>query len=147
QWYKFLQTAIQNVKSGLGLEDYKVDARLYKLLIYEEGDFFLTHKDSEKGKGMFGTLIIGLPSQYTGGELIVRFEGEEETADFAKNSAYSLNYVAFYADCDHEVKPLTSGYRVCLVYNLIQIQNGKKISLPSVRAQVETLAKVWAEQA
>jgi hypothetical protein len=62
-----LNKAISNIKTDLGLEDYTIATHLYKLLIYEEGDFFLPHKDSEKEKGMFGTLVIGLPSQYTGG--------------------------------------------------------------------------------
>jgi hypothetical protein len=67
-WTKFLNKAISNIKTDLGLEDYTIAAHLYKLLIYEKGDFFLPHKDTEKEKGMFGTLIVGLPSQYTGGE-------------------------------------------------------------------------------
>jgi hypothetical protein len=29
-------------------------------------------------------------------------------------------WVAFYADCEHELEPVTSGYRVALVYNLIR---------------------------
>jgi len=49
----------------LGIENKDIAASLYKLLIYKEGDFFLPHKDSEKEKGMFGTLIIGLPAKHT----------------------------------------------------------------------------------
>jgi hypothetical protein len=145
-WAKFLSKAIGNIKTDLGLEDYTVAAHLYKLLIYEEGDFFLPHKDSEKEKGMFGTLIIGLPSQYTGGELVIRFEGTEEVADFAKKTTnHTINYAAFYADCDHEVKPLTSGYRVCLVYNLVQQKAGKKIELQSLQSHAAKLAELFTK--
>lgn len=146
QWNKFLDKAVKNVKTDLGIEDYTVAANLYKLLIYQEGDFFLPHKDSEKEDGMFGTLIIGLPSHYTGGELIISFEGEDEVADFANsNPSHSLNYAAFYADCDHQVKPLTSGYRVCLVYNLVQVQEGEKIELESLKSQAEKIANLFVE--
>ncbi|MBX2924446.1 MAG: 2OG-Fe(II) oxygenase [Chitinophagaceae bacterium] len=146
EWSNFLNEAISNIKTDLGLEGYTVAAHLYKLLIYEEGDFFLPHKDSEKEKGMFGTLIIGLPSQYTGGELEISFEGIKETAAFAKaNANHSINYAAFYADCDHEVKPLTSGYRVCLVYNLIQQKAGKKIELQSLQNHAARLAELFVK--
>jgi hypothetical protein len=42
-------------------------------LIYKEGDFFLPHKDSEKAKGMFGSLVIGLPAKHKSGELVINF--------------------------------------------------------------------------
>jgi hypothetical protein len=146
QWPKFLNKIINNIKVDLGLEDYTVTANLYKLLIYEKGDFFLPHKDSEKEKNMFGSLVIGLPSQYTGGELVIRFEGTEEVADFAKNAAtYAINYAAFYADCDHEVKPVTSGYRVCLAYNLIQQKKGNKIELQSLQSHANKLAEIFTK--
>lgn len=129
------------------MEDYTISAHLYKLLIYEKGDFFLPHKDSEKEKGMFGTLIIGLPSKYTGGELVVSYEGVEAVADFSEAAGdYKINYAAFYADCDHEVKPVSSGYRVCLVYNLVQQKSGKKIQMASVESYAEQLAKIFTKQ-
>lgn len=142
-WKKVMDKIVANIRIDLGLEDYAIAAHPYKLLIYEKGDFFLPHKDSEKEKGMFGTLIIGLPSKYTGGELVVHFEGVKETADFAQSAdPYALNYAAFYADCDHEVKPLGSGYRVCLVYNLVQKKAGKKIELASLQTHAANLAEL-----
>jgi hypothetical protein len=44
-----------------------------------------------------------------------------------------LSFAAFYADCEHEVRPITEGNRVCLVYNLILEQRSKSGSQP-VRA-------------
>lgn len=133
RWNIFLDKIINKIKPDLGLEDYTISAHLYKMLIYEKGDFFLPHKDSEKEKGMFGTLVINLPSKYTGGELVVSFEGVEVVADFAEDSGdFKISYAAFYADCDHEIKLLTSGYRICLVYNLVQQKSGKIIQLTSV---------------
>lgn len=140
QWNTILNKAVSKIKEDLGLEDHTVSASLYKMLVYEKGDFFPAHKDSEKEKGMFGTMVAVLPSQYTGGELVVRFDGMEETADFAKASAaYKISFAAFYADCDHEIKPLTSGYRVCLVYNLIQEKWGNSIQHTSLSAYVQQL--------
>ena len=65
---------------------------------------------------MVGTLVVSLPSAHTGGELIVEHGGESVTY---RTSKQDLSFVAFYADCRHEVKPVTSGYRVTLTFNLL----------------------------
>ena len=147
RWAGVLDKILKDIKPELGLEDYDVSASLYKMLVYEKGDFFLPHKDSEKEKGMFGTLVIGLPSKHTGGELVVRFGGVEEIASFSEDSGeYKIDFAAFYADCDHEVKPLTSGYRVCLVYNLIQQKTVDKIQLTSIETYIVQLAEIFTKQ-
>ena len=96
---------------------------------------------------MFGTLVLSLPSKHTGGELVVSFEGVNVVADFAENSGdYKISYAAFYADCDHEIEPITSGYRVCLVYNLVQQKSDKKINHTSVETYAEQLAAVLIKE-
>ena len=86
QWSKCIDEIIEKSKRGFGIEHGKVEASLYKLLIYEEGDFFLSHRDSEKEKGMFATLIVGLPSRHSGGKLIVKHSGVEHEYDFSLDS-------------------------------------------------------------
>jgi len=139
-WANYLTNILSKIKEDLGINHAEISAHLYKLLIYEEGDFFVKHKDTEKEKGMFGSLIIGLPSTYKGGELEISFEDEIVIADFSKNP-YQINYTAFYADCDHEVKPLLSGYRVCLVYNLVQENAQRTLSAVASKAHVDNLAE------
>ncbi|MGI8636244.1 MAG: 2OG-Fe(II) oxygenase, partial [Segetibacter sp.] len=147
QWATFLDKILGHIKPELGIEDYAISAHLYKMLIYEKGDFSLQHKDSEKEKGMFGTLIIALPASHTGGELVVSFDNKEEVIDFAKDvSDYRIGYAAFYADCDHEIKPVTAGYRICLVYNLVQQKAGEKIEPATVETHAVQLANILREQ-
>ncbi len=147
EWKQFLQSALQTIKPQLGIEDYEIEARLYKMLLYEKGDFFLSHKDTEKEKGMFGTLLIGLPSKHTGGELIIRFDGEEEVVSFSGPASNNqIPFTAFYADCEHEVKPLTSGYRVCLVYNLVQLKTNRSIQPEPLKNHIAKLAGIFSEQ-
>ena len=147
RWAGLLDKILRNIKPDLGLEDYTISAHLYKMLIYETGDFFLPHKDSEKEKGMFGTLVIEMPSRHTGGELVVSFGGVEEIANFSKNSGdYKIDFAAFYADCDHEVRPIKSGYRICLVYNLVQQKFINKIQLTSLETYVAILAEIFTKQ-
>ncbi len=142
-WEKLMQGMLDEVKTELGLEKDRIGASLYKLLVYESGDFFLPHKDSEKEPGMFGTLVVGLPGAHTGGVLSVRFDGREKRIDFAEpSSSYQIPFAAFYADCEHEVEPVTSGYRVCLVYNLVQQSKSTRIRLPQLSAQTAEIAQL-----
>ena len=112
--------AAQEAAAMLGVDGRGVRATLYKLLLYDTGAFFLPHRDTEKEPGMFATLVVVLPSVYTGGELVVRHGAEVLTFDLAADpaAAYRSSYVAFFADCVHEVRPITSGCRLVLVYNM-----------------------------
>jgi hypothetical protein len=57
--------------------------------------------------------------------------------DFARESAFGLQFAAFYADCRHEVKPVSQGFRLCLVYNLklSGFQSGSAPQLGSLQAK------------
>ena len=146
QWQEFLTQTVRTVEIELGLEGQKLESHLYNLLLYEKGSFFLPHQDGEKLDRMVATLVVVLPSTFEGGELLIRHEGQEQTIDFAslQNSSYNTHFVAFYADCEHEVRPLLKGYRLCLVYNLaLQKQKGQSaISAPRSLEHIETVAAV-----
>lgn len=88
--------------------------------MYAKGGFFLSHRDTEKAPGMFGTLVVALPSAHEGGDLVIRHGGVERVVGLAGDEPSGVAWAAFYADCEHKVKPVTKGYRVCLVYNLIE---------------------------
>jgi predicted 2-oxoglutarate/Fe(II)-dependent dioxygenase YbiX len=112
-----LQVILTTVKEELGLPNAaELTADLHSLLVYETNQHFLVHQDSEKDNSMIGTLVVTLPSSYTGGELMVGL-GEERKAYRGSKTALSL--VAFYADCRHEVLRVNSGYRITLTYNLL----------------------------
>lgn len=68
-WVASFEAIMTKVAVGLGCERAAVSAELYKLLIYDEGGFFSAHRDTEKAGGMFGTLVVVLPSAHRGGEL------------------------------------------------------------------------------
>ena len=110
---------IPSLKTELGCDGFTISALPYKLVLYEEGGFFLPHRDTEKVPGMFATLVIQLPAEHTGGELVVQHNREEKVFDFAADSASKIFYAAFFADCRHELRPVTSGLRLCLIYNLV----------------------------
>ncbi|MGE3758888.1 MAG: 2OG-Fe(II) oxygenase [Pseudobdellovibrionaceae bacterium] len=117
-WDAELRKALLKIQKDLNLpEEGILTADLHNLLIYMPGQFFKAHQDSEKSDGMLATLVIVLPSDFTGGELVINQHRDQRVFDFSGKST-NLNFVAFYTDCYHEVKEVTSGYRLALTYNL-----------------------------
>lgn len=114
---------------------------LYKLLLYKTGSFFKPHRDSEKEDGMFGTVVIQLPSIYDGGKLVVRHNHRTEEVDLSSaitlQNGFSIHYTAFYCDCEHEVLPVTKGVRACLVYNLVMTCEITETTPSAARLEVE----------
>jgi hypothetical protein len=100
-WQPLLQSAVAHVAQALdlvnsscgqtsvkhgGQTSVNLEARLYKLLLYEQGGHFAAHQDTEKEKGMLGTLVVQLPccEGHTGGSLAVRHNGLQFSHNFAQ---------------------------------------------------------------
>lgn len=144
-WGVTLDNLVERIGVELGCGEGPVATEFYKLLVYEEGGFFAAHRDSEKAGGMFGTLVVTLPSEHAGGELVVRHAGRERVLDLCAEGAGEIRYAAFYADCEHEVRPIRSGFRVGLVFNLIR--RGGKLAPPDERPAVRAAAECLREWA
>ena len=65
-WETCMGGIVEAVKQAFGIDNV-VQWDFYKLLIYEQGSFFIPHRDSEKVDGMFATLVVCLPSRHQGG--------------------------------------------------------------------------------
>lgn len=91
----------------------------YRLNVYGVGGFFKAHVDTPKDtEKMIGSIVLYLPSEHTGGELVVTHQGKIHTIDFSQNPG-ELQWAAFYSDCLHEVKTVTSGYRITMTFNIM----------------------------
>jgi hypothetical protein len=150
-WQATLDRIVALAAEGLGVNG-PVAAELYKLLVYDEGSFFVSHRDTEKAPGMFATLVVALPSLSSGGELVVRHKGREARLDLAGDEPSELAFAAFYADCVHEVLPVTAGSRATLIYNLVRPGKdqgkGGAIEPPSYEretARVSALLTDWVK--
>jgi hypothetical protein len=98
---------------------------------------------TEKAPGMFATIIIVLPSFYTGGEVHVSHSASSRVYDLAPSSAFTTSILTWYTDVMHEVKPITSGYRLALSYNLIHTSQGiPRPMLPDMHTAVTHLRSV-----
>ena len=147
-WAKTLDSIVERAAEGLGVAG-PVTAELYKLLVYDKGSFFISHRDTEKAPGMFATLVLALPSQSKGGELVVRHKDRETRLDLACEEPSEIAFAAFYADCVHEVLPVTSGYRATLVFNLLRKAKGEAPQPPSYEAEADKVTRLlrgWVEE-
>jgi predicted 2-oxoglutarate/Fe(II)-dependent dioxygenase YbiX len=140
-WERTLKTILARVAHGLGVAE-PIVAEFYKLLLYDPGSFFVSHRDTEKAPGMFATLVLVLPSSSTGGELVVRHKGREVRLDLHSEDPAEAAFTAFYADCVHEVLPVMAGYRLTLVYNLLRRGKGPRPEPPSYAREQARLAKL-----
>jgi hypothetical protein len=117
RWNNTLLPVLEGLRGDLGLPSgCQLEAELHSMLVYARGQFFVPHQDSEKADEMVGSLVVMLPTSFTGGALVVEHAGETATY---RGSGKSLSFVAFYADCRHAIRPVRSGYRIVLTYNLL----------------------------
>ncbi|KIJ40410.1 hypothetical protein M422DRAFT_173710, partial [Sphaerobolus stellatus SS14] len=97
-------------------------AEPYKLNAYTEGGFFKAHRDTPKSSEQVGTLIICLPSAFTGGSLRISHKGQDQIIDWAEAASNfqgnALPWVFLFSDVEHEVYPVTSGVRLTLAYDV-----------------------------
>jgi hypothetical protein len=136
-WQRTLDPKLDLIARDLGLPDgAKLRAELHNLLVYGPGQFFAPHQDSEKADGMIGSLVVLLPSDSKGGALAI--EHHDESVSY-RGSSNQLVLVAFYADCRHEVRPVTSGYRAALTFNLFLDTAARRSERPASKP-VEALA-------
>ncbi len=120
QMDKKFRPLLDEIKKDLGLPSQsKLTAELHNMLIYDSGAFFKPHQDTEKIDKMIATMVIVLPTEHEGGELVIDHHGEIRTYDIKQSESLYYSCIAFYADCYHEVKPVISGYRISLTFNLV----------------------------
>ena len=92
---------------------------------------------------MFATVIIILPSQFTGGAVHLKHNDNSVVYDTSETSLFETTVLAWYTDVQHEVKPVTSGYRLALSYNLVHTTQSIRPVLSNDTTVLEGLAEVF----
>jgi hypothetical protein len=145
KWTTYVESLANRARNDLGVRsNFRLEP--YKLLLYEEGAFFKAHRDSEKVPGMFGTLVICLPSEHSGGDVRLVHGMTERILQTSPTSAFDLSLLAWYSDVQHEVRYVISGYRLVLTYNLVQDQAMPKLTaaaLDDSHMRLEKLLASW----
>jgi hypothetical protein len=77
---------------------------------------------------------------------VVRHKEREARLDLANDDPSEMAFAAFYADCVHEVLPITAGCRATLIYNLVRKSKGGALGPPSYEretARAKVLLEEW----
>lgn len=150
RWSKTVQYAVSKSVEQLGVlgGESSVRADLHKVLLCEGCGSPSTEYDSYAVSGKFATLVIVLPSEHEGGEAVVRLGNQKRTLSITEPREFSYSYMAWYADADCSVEPVSSGYRLVLTYNLIhQTGDIKAVRSSSVlndnRATIDNALEAW----
>ncbi|KAG8916758.1 hypothetical protein FRC02_003604, partial [Tulasnella sp. 418] len=142
------------------LESKKIKAVFEKCNVYGKGGFFGAHADTPRGEGMFASLVLILPSHFSGGELILRKRSPRQSGSasdtqesensgpfidveehsFGCGDPTQLKWVAFFSDIEHEIKPVTDGSRITVTYNLFNEE--VVLPIPLLTTPVDTMATV-----
>ena len=93
---------------------------------------------------MFATLVIALPSEHTGGDLVVRLRDEEQTLKTQGLCDFDYSYLAWYADVNHSESEIESGHRLVLTYDLIHRAATSSRSASVLDDHKQNLEKVLA---
>ncbi len=150
---------LQTIAQSFGLAG--LEAHAHELSIYGPGGFFKPHQDTEKHPGMVATLVIIWPSAHIGGELCIE-HGESQQRFVSQQlssisrappgsrtaqhySGDDLRWCAFFADCRHEVLPVTDGYRLALTFDLLVIRPNTELQPPANAQITAELARYFAD--
>ncbi|CEM17103.1 unnamed protein product [Vitrella brassicaformis CCMP3155] len=130
-WTRVIEGICRQVEEEMSGPTSRVQADWYKMLLYSEGDFFEVHKDTQRSNDHFASLLVFLPTEYTGGDFLLHDDGEFDGERFNRETQDALGHqqarwIAFYSDIVHSVKPVLSGYRLALAYNLRRHETGER---------------------
>lgn len=97
---------------------------------------------------MFATIVIVLPSEFTGGAAHLSHSGLSVVYDCSTRSLLDTTALAWYTDVTHEIKPVTSGHRLALSYNLMHTAKSVRPALSTndkVITRLANLLQRWQE--
>ena len=101
-----------------------VRAELRNLSVHGPGSRVNARVDAPRSNQIFGSLIICLPTQFTGGTLVVRYLEREKRFDWSsspQNPIQKVSWAAFSSSVEYEVLPVTQGYHLTLTYDLYTV--------------------------
>ncbi len=111
-------------------------ADLYNVNVYGVDGHFEPHKDTPRGSGMLGTLVVCLPSRFSNGTLVLTHRGAHKVFDWEaaidqQTEPSRIHWAAFFGDVDHAITQVWMGMRVTLTYLLHRGEGASTAPKPS----------------
>lgn len=139
-WEGFLEnTIVPRIAQQLDLWD--VRAVLRKLLLHGKGSFSAGRMGWGSGHTL-GILAVCFPSQHSDGDFHVSSGEQKVVLRTSSESESEITVLAWHADASHEIKPLTQGYRLILIYDLVQIGTAERQRMADIELITEDVEMV-----
>lgn len=122
QGKEWVSQITQNASSLFG--NRKIKAEFDKLNLYRTGGFFKVHQDTPRINRV-GTLLVFLPTEFTGGEFQITIPGASLpyqdcfAQSWAARQKGKITALVFFGECPHQVTPVKSGHRITLSFHLV----------------------------
>ncbi|KII89376.1 hypothetical protein PLICRDRAFT_41022 [Plicaturopsis crispa FD-325 SS-3] len=155
-WAEYVHGVARTVSAALGIAQSVSTPKCVfrKLIVQKEGSRYPVPKvPKEPGpENTFAKIVIALPSRYTGGRLEVsQPSSSPQILDMGPGSQSAASLLSWHVDSAPTMKPVTSGYRLALVYDLRHTHPCPYDSIHAVRALYGVLqrwgASEYAEEA
>ncbi|KAJ6552252.1 hypothetical protein DFH09DRAFT_1366359 [Mycena vulgaris] len=82
--------------------------------------------------GAIGTLVVFVPSLYSGGQLECSHGVQSKTIDFAPESQLLTSVFAAYSAVKIAQRAITAGYRLSLIYDILENPDAGPLSVPAL---------------
>ena len=143
-WEAALADLVRTACFRLGVNPTSVRTELDMMLMFQRGSSIDRCCNADEDENVSGTLMIQLPSVYTGGAMRIWDDNDENPNDNAASNGsdivqafdlgsgakstapFSCHYLCHYSDCDYEMEKIKSGTRLVLLYSLHYEGNATK---------------------
>ena len=116
-------------------------SQCHAYMCIQAADAFMICSSAET-ESVFANIVVLLQSCYTGGQVHVSHESSTQSFDLASSSLLSTCVLSWYTGAIHEMKPITSGYRLALTYNVVLTADIPRPRLPNVERAISHLRHV-----
>ncbi|KAJ7754103.1 hypothetical protein B0H16DRAFT_1886776, partial [Mycena metata] len=137
------------VAASTALTAYKISPSfaLKKLVVHEPSSHTTHYKepiDDDESNPKIGDFIVILPGTFEGAQLQLRHAGQTKSLNFAHQSGLSTSVIAAYSGVEHTLCGVSSGYRLSLVYDIVQpiTQAGYRPVLPEMQGATQKLHNI-----
>ena len=117
-WHAACERIRAALAKKMGLAGCDVELDLHKLLLYDAGDHFDTHADTEKSEGMIASAVVVAESDHAGGALVMKQRGAEARLIDGQAPQGCIQWAVWYADVLHKIEPIEHGHRVAITLNV-----------------------------
>ncbi|PPR02251.1 hypothetical protein CVT24_011602 [Panaeolus cyanescens] len=121
-WQGYFERSVKVAVQNLGAKNFmdRLKCRFSKLVLQKEGFYSSPLEDVVVGTdGTFATTTIILPSAHHGGQVHLTHAGRNTVLDVSSYSQFNISILAWHSGVTHDVKHITSGYRLSLSYDII----------------------------